>query len=355
MSLAAAAAAMGLPETLVQRSAEARATETGASVDEILVAWAGGETIAAAAPEAAPEAAQGAEPEAPVETATESTIEESDSAGVPDAGAMDASPSIAAASATPTTRAPMPSEVTAAEASRLPEVITVPTAGIKERTSFVIPKWLTAIMLVVPLLALFALGGASTGECGEATELETNVVTGEIVNCDGSEFTGSEIGGGSTDFIALGGDIYSGAAVTGVNCAGCHGANGQGASSFPALTGVLTTFGSCTDHLDWVSGGSNAFTEQGSYGDTNRPVGGGMPSFGGSLSVEQIAAVSAFERVRFGGEDPDTALVVCGLVAETQDGDESGDDGAEGEGADTESGGDDVVEDSPDASAAHLG
>ena len=40
--LAAAAAAMGIPESLVQRSAEARAAETGASVEEILAAWAGG-------------------------------------------------------------------------------------------------------------------------------------------------------------------------------------------------------------------------------------------------------------------------------------------------------------------------
>src|SRR5688572_23349678 len=40
--VAAAAAAMGVPEALVKRSAEARAKATGASVDEILAAWAGG-------------------------------------------------------------------------------------------------------------------------------------------------------------------------------------------------------------------------------------------------------------------------------------------------------------------------
>jgi len=51
--LAAAAAALGLPETLVQRSAEARAAETGASVDDILAQWAGGEV--APAPPAEPE------------------------------------------------------------------------------------------------------------------------------------------------------------------------------------------------------------------------------------------------------------------------------------------------------------
>jgi hypothetical protein len=46
--VAAAAAAMGVPEALVKRSAEARAKATGASADEILAAWAGG----APAPEA---------------------------------------------------------------------------------------------------------------------------------------------------------------------------------------------------------------------------------------------------------------------------------------------------------------
>ncbi|MFV1960575.1 MAG: cbb3-type cytochrome c oxidase subunit II [Acidimicrobiia bacterium] len=52
--LAAAAAALGMPEDLVRRSAEARAAEAGSSVDEILAAWAGGEAITAAPP-AAPE------------------------------------------------------------------------------------------------------------------------------------------------------------------------------------------------------------------------------------------------------------------------------------------------------------
>lgn len=46
--LAAAAAAMGLPEVLVQRSAEARAAETGSSADAILTEWAGGEAAAPA-------------------------------------------------------------------------------------------------------------------------------------------------------------------------------------------------------------------------------------------------------------------------------------------------------------------
>lgn len=327
MSLSAASAAMGIPEALVQRSAAARAAETGASVDEILAAWAGGEAPPAAAP--APT------PETPAETATPAAEEQPAAAAPPEPEV--AAPAIAAPSAPRApTRAPIPTEVTPGEATHLPEVITVPTAGIRERTNFVIPKWLTAVILVVPFVALYALGGSATGECGEATELQADVVTGEIVNCDGSQFTGQQIGGGGEDFVALGEQVYAGGAVTGVNCSGCHGPNGQGIGNFPALTGVMTTFGSCADHITWVELGSSNWPDA-TYGDTNKPVGGGMPGFVGSLSEEQLAAVVAFERVRYGGADEEQTLADCGLVESP----EGGEEGTEGEGADgdaTESG-----------------
>ncbi len=51
--LAAVAAALGTPEALVKRAAEARAAATGASVDEVLGAWAGGGSVSAPAPAAA--------------------------------------------------------------------------------------------------------------------------------------------------------------------------------------------------------------------------------------------------------------------------------------------------------------
>ncbi len=44
------ATALGMPTDLVQRSAAARATENGTSVDEVLTAWAGGAPVAGAAP-----------------------------------------------------------------------------------------------------------------------------------------------------------------------------------------------------------------------------------------------------------------------------------------------------------------
>jgi hypothetical protein len=50
--LAAAGEAMGVPDALVQRSAQARATADGISVDEVLAAWSGGGTIAPSAPTA---------------------------------------------------------------------------------------------------------------------------------------------------------------------------------------------------------------------------------------------------------------------------------------------------------------
>ncbi|MEA1902585.1 MAG: cbb3-type cytochrome c oxidase subunit II [Actinomycetota bacterium] len=77
--VAAAAAALGIPESLVERSAAARAAETGGSTDEIIAAWAGGgaaPTTAAAPAESpaatsAPTAAPVPEPAAPAAAAIE--------------------------------------------------------------------------------------------------------------------------------------------------------------------------------------------------------------------------------------------------------------------------------------------
>lgn len=63
--LASAAAALGLPEDLVTRSAEARAAVTGGSVDEVLAAWAGGESVASPPGEAPAEEQEQVVPESP--------------------------------------------------------------------------------------------------------------------------------------------------------------------------------------------------------------------------------------------------------------------------------------------------
>jgi len=97
--LSAAAAAMGIPESLVQRSAEAKAAETGSTVDEILAAWAGGGPAPAPSPAESPEpvaaASAAPEPEAPA-AAPEVTIE-----ALPTTPAMPASAPVAAESGKP--------------------------------------------------------------------------------------------------------------------------------------------------------------------------------------------------------------------------------------------------------------
>lgn len=89
--LSTAAAALGIPEVLVERSAQARAAETGASVEEIIAAWAGGAPL-----ESSPAAS--AEPAVP---ASEPTPSESDPAGT---SPVVTAPEVEAA--------PLPAEVT---------------------------------------------------------------------------------------------------------------------------------------------------------------------------------------------------------------------------------------------------
>lgn len=60
--LSAAAAAMGVPEAITERSARARAESTGQTYEEVLAAWAGGEAVASAP--AAPAEAPATEPAA---------------------------------------------------------------------------------------------------------------------------------------------------------------------------------------------------------------------------------------------------------------------------------------------------
>lgn len=311
--LAAAAQAMGVPEQLVERSARARAEATGQSYEEVLTAWAGGEAVAAA-----PEPEEPAAEEA-AETATEEAPDAPAEAPAQPAEAPPVEPAAAAAVSPP----PAPEHVSPEEAMEYPVVVTVPTAGITEKTGFSIPSWLGALLLIVPAFGLIYLAMGTGVECGEGTSLRIDRVTGLVENCDGSAYEGRGTTGGGADFIAAGQEAYS-------TCAACHGAQGQGSGNFPALTGVITTFGSCSDHIEWVTLGSAGFTAAGrsTYGDTGKTVNGGMPAFESSLSAEQIASVVAFERVRIGGASEEEVVVDCGLVeAEGEEG--AGEEGTE--------------------------
>ncbi|MFO7547562.1 MAG: c-type cytochrome [Acidimicrobiia bacterium] len=319
--LSGAAERLGVPESITRRSAEARAKATGATVDEILQAWAGGEGLpASAAPP--PEPAPASAPAAAVAVAGPDAEAEPEPEPEP---APAAEPTAAPASAPP----PAPTTVTLEEAARHPVVVSVPTSGLTERIGSFVPTWLTTVFLVIPAVGLlYIAGGGAAAECHDGgLGLEVDRITGEAVNCDGSPFEGRGDAGGGADFIALGQRIFVGQEVAAANCAGCHGANGGGGVG-PALGGVTLTFSACTDNIEWVGLGTAGFQAAGrtAYGDLNKPVGGGgnMPGFQATLSPEQIASVVAYTRVRFGGADDTAELEGCGLVEGAGDGDEEG-------------------------------
>ncbi|MEX2424358.1 MAG: cytochrome c, partial [Acidimicrobiia bacterium] len=226
---------------------------------------------------------------------------------------------------------PGPTEVTPREALNHPVVISVPTMGIAERTTAAVPRWLAVAFFIIPAFGLLYLAGSGSADavCSDGdVRLQMDVVTGGLENCDGSAFEGRATGGGGgAQFLAIGEAQYSG-------CAGCHGPNGEGGVG-PAFGGVTATFTSCLDHIEWVRLGTAGFRDAGidTYGDLAKPVGGGgvMPPFG-SLTEEQLASVVAFERIRFGGANPDETFVDCGLV-DAPDGEETGDDGTAEDGS----------------------
>ncbi|MGH8915699.1 MAG: hypothetical protein ACRDZM_14435 [Acidimicrobiia bacterium] len=79
--LTAAATALNVPEPLVERSAAARATANGSTVDDVLTAWAGGAPVATSTPASAP--AEAAQEEAAVAAQPAEAAPEPAAAAVP--------------------------------------------------------------------------------------------------------------------------------------------------------------------------------------------------------------------------------------------------------------------------------
>ena len=321
--LAAAAAALGAPEHLVERSAAARADAEGLAVEDLLAAWAGGAPAPAGA--AASGAAPKAEPAPPPPAAPQPAPVGPALEPLAPAAAMEVLPAAAASVPAP----PAPERVTGSEALDFEAVITSPTTGITERMAAAIPRWLTVLLFAVPLVGLTYLVTFANGpNCGSGGQLAVDRLTGQVENCDGSEFA---VGGGAggVDIRALiteGNTVYADPS----NCASCHGAGGEGGSG-PALAGeVLTVFAMCTDHIEWVSLGTTGFQDEGrsTYGDTDTAVGAGgqMPSFRDTLTESQIASVVLYERVVLGGQNPEEAVFDCGFAE--PEGEAGADDGA---------------------------
>ncbi len=95
-------------------------------------------------------------------------------------------------------------------------------------------------------------------------------------------------------------------------CSGCHGSNGQGSGANPALTGdtgVAEVFTSPGHQVAWVAVGSTGFQNAGltTYGDADikRPIAGGMPPWGDSLTADELMDVVLHERTTIDGEEFD--------------------------------------------------
>lgn len=96
-------------------------------------------------------------------------------------------------------------------------------------------------------------------------------------------------------------------------CAVCHGSGGEGGIG-RALDSVATDFPECAEQVRWITLGSSRWEDEvgPTFGTSAVPVAGGMPEFEDTLTEAEIRAVSAFTRVRFGGQPEADALSDCG-------------------------------------------
>jgi mono/diheme cytochrome c family protein len=269
------AEAKGMPASLAKRSAEARSKKTGEPVEAVLAEWAGIDTTTTAPAAPAPAPAAPAPAAAAPDAADARTV--GDDVEIIEAAPQDASP-----------------------VSKTEE-----TAGTRGRY----PIWLAAAFVLIPLLAVaYILVSPNGPDCGSGGRLGVDPVSGEAVNCDGTEY-----GVVAVDNFAAGGALYQ-------QCVACHSDDGSGGVG-PAFSSgaILVTFpsGSCSDHAAWVGLGTSGWPES-TYGATDKPVGGVglMPSFEASLTEDQIAQVALYERVAFGGQDLAEAEADCGLATD---------------------------------------
>ena len=296
--LAKVAEILGAPETLVQRSAEARAEASGNTVEEILQSWAGGEAIASSAPQVKEEVKE----EVVVAEKTPVVEEEKEE--------------VVVAEETPVV------ERTSKKVETVLKKVSMAnnTMGIKLNTDTTLPRWLNLSFMIIPVFILIGMINTSGAqECGVNGILDVDRKSQQTVNCDGSPFEGKGVASTNTvNYVAVGQQVYSGAAA----CAGCHGANGGGGVGPSFIGGALyKTFPTCADHAKWIQLGSAGWQAEvgAAYGAEDTISIGGMPGFQGKLTEEELMAVVVFERVVFGGGDTEEVLNDCGLLESEED------------------------------------
>lgn len=72
---------------------------------------------------------------------------------------------------------------------------------------------------------------------------------------------------------------------------------------------------SCSTQIEWIALGSSDWPDA-TFGANDTPVAGGMPGFEGQLTELEIAQVTLYERVEFGGLEIEATETECGLGTE---------------------------------------
>ena len=183
--LAKVAEILGAPETLVQRSAEARAEASGNTVEEVLQSWAGGEAIAASAPVVE---------EAPVEEVKEEVVVEE-----------------APVEEVVVEEAPVAKSVTTKVETVIKKVsMANNTMGIKLNTDTTLPRWLNFSFMIIPVFILIGMINTSGAqECGVNGILDVDRKSQQTVNCDGSPFEGKGVAStNAVNYVAVGQQVY---------------------------------------------------------------------------------------------------------------------------------------------------
>jgi mono/diheme cytochrome c family protein len=293
--LAAVAEARKMPESLVERSAKARAKSADGSVDDVLLEWAKEEglDVSDSSPSGGGGSGEAADGEGQASTAPEPSTDIDEPEDIEElVDSSDVGPA-------PKVDIPSPIE---------PEPIEEPEAEVPASPRSRYPAWLAAVLIIIPLLAvLYVVVVPNQPTCGSAGQLAIDPATGNAVGCDGGEY--------GVDAVS---NFSAGAAIYDAGCAVCHGATGGGGAG-PAMAGgaVLATFpeAACASQIEWIALGSADWPDA-TYGANDTPVAGGMPGFEGQLTELEIAQVALFERVEFGGLDVEAAETACGFGIE---------------------------------------
>lgn len=146
-----------------------------------------------------------------------------------------------------------------------------------------LPRWIVVVILGSALIAACGGGGATPTPGSPTSPAQTTPLSNAAPTMNAATSAAVPPTAGAPE--PGGGLATLGKTVYGQNCAGCHGENGQGSGSFPALAGNATAAGDPAALIKFVVNGKN-----------------GSHNFGDKLSDQEIAAVLTYIRANWGNQ-----------------------------------------------------